>query len=305
MAFQADKIWFNGELVDWDKAKIHVLSHVVHYGSGVFEGLRLYKVGSRSAVFRLKEHIRRLFMSAKIYRMLPKFSEAEINKATLEILRVNKLPSAYIRPLIFRGFKELGLSPLHCPVDVVIAAWTWGTYRGEAGLKNGISACTSSWFRPAPNTLPNLAKGCGNYLSSQLIKMEALERGFDEGIALDVRGNLAEGSGENLFVVKDGTLYTPEDAGSILPGITRDAILTLAKELGIPVKQATLPREILYLADELFLCGTAAEVTPVSKIDSFTVANGAVGEITRALQSRFFSIVNGESEDTYNWLTYI
>ncbi|BBM89239.1 branched-chain-amino-acid aminotransferase [Spirochaetota bacterium] len=305
MGFRADKIWMDGNLVDWEASKIHVLSHVVHYGSGVFEGVRLYEVGDRSAVFRLHEHTRRLFESAKTYRMTIPYSETEINEAILETLRVNKLRHAYIRPLVYRGFGELGLSPKKCPVNVTIAAWNWGTYLGEVGLEKGIAVCVSTWNRPAPNTIPSLAKSCGNYINSQLIKMEAEERGFAEGIALDVDGRIAEGSGENLFLVRDNVVYTPTQSYSILPGITRSTVMTILKELGYTVREEALPREMLYYADEIFLTGTAAEVTPVVRVDSFKVGKGERGPITAAVQKRFFSILRGSSPDTHNWLTFL
>ncbi len=305
MAFKADKIWMDGKLVAWEAAKIHVLAHVVHYGSGVFEGVRLYRVGERSAIFRLQEHTRRLLQSARTYRMEPAYNAEQLNAAIVETLRVNHLKSAYIRPLIYRGYEQLGLNPKSCPTNVMIAAWEWGTYLGEEGLEKGISACVSTWHRPAPNTTPSLAKSCGNYINSQLIKMEAEERGFAEGIALDVNGTLAEGSGENLFLVRDGEVFTPGLSSSILTGITRHTVMTFLKELKIPVREESIPREMLYYADEIFLTGTAAEITPVTQVDSFKIGTGKRGPITKTIQDKYFSLLDGSAEDTHGWLTFI
>lgn len=300
------KIWFNGELKEHDEAKVHVLSHVLHYGSGCFEGIRFYRLkNGKSAVFRLKEHIDRLFDSCKIYNMEIPYTKEEILDGVLETLKVNNLKSGYIRPLIFRGYNQLGVNPLGNPVETMIAAWEWGAYLGEDGLKNGIKVCVSSWRRPAPNTLPALAKASGNYLSSQLIKMEALELGFEEGLALDYFGNISEGSGENIFLVKNGELLTPPMASSSLAGITRDVVINIAKDLGIIVKYETLPREFLYMADEIFLTGTAAEITPVSSVDNKKVGCGSRGEITKKIQEEFFKIVEGENEKYKKWLTIV
>ncbi|WP_418966186.1 branched-chain amino acid transaminase [Cetobacterium sp.] len=300
------KIWFNGELKEHDEAKVHVLSHVLHYGSGCFEGIRFYRLkNGKSAVFRLKEHIDRLFDSCKIYNMEIPYTKEEILDGVLETLKVNNLKSGYIRPLIFRGYNQLGVNPLGNPVETMIAAWEWGAYLGEDGLKNGIKVCVSSWRRPAPNTLPALAKASGNYLSSQLIKMEALELGFEEGLALDYFGNISEGSGENIFLVKNGELLTPPMASSSLAGITRDVVVNIAKDLGITVKYETLPREFLYMADEIFLTGTAAEITPVSSVDNKKVGCGSRGEITKKIQEEFFKIVEGENEKYKKWLTIV
>lgn len=300
------KIWFNGELKEHDEAKVHVLSHVLHYGSGCFEGIRFYRLkNGKSAVFRLKEHIDRLFDSCKIYNMEIPYTKEEILDGVLETLKVNNLKSGYIRPLIFRGYNQLGVNPLGNPVETMIAAWEWGAYLGEDGLKNGIKVCVSSWRRPAPNTLPALAKASGNYLSSQLIKIEALELGFEEGLALDYFGNISEGSGENIFLVKNGELLTPPMASSSLAGITRDVVVNIAKDLGITVKYETLPREFLYMADEIFLTGTAAEITPVSSVDNKKVGCGSRGEITKKIQEEFFKIVEGENEKYKKWLTIV
>ena len=303
---ETGRIWFNGELKEHDDAKVHVLSHVLHYGSGCFEGIRLYKLkNGKSAVFRLKEHIDRLYDSCKIYKMEVPYTKDEFIKGILDTIKTNKLEAGYIRPLIFRGYNQLGVNPTCNPVEVIIAAWKWGAYLGEEGLKNGIKVCVSSWRRPAPNTLPALAKASGNYLSSQLIKMEALDMGFEEGLALDYFGNISEGSGENIFLVKNGELLTPPMASSSLAGITRDVVVKIAKDLGSVVKYETLPREFLYLADEIFLTGTAAEITPVSSVDNIKVGCGSRGEITKKIQEEFFKIVEGENEKYREWLTIV
>ena len=303
---ETGKIWFNGELKEHDDAKVHVLSHVLHYGSGCFEGIRLYKLkNGKSAVFRLKEHVDRLYDSCKIYKMEVPYTKNEFIKGVLDTIKINKLESGYIRPLIFRGYNQLGVNPTCNPVEAIIAAWKWGAYLGEEGLKNGIKVCVSSWRRPAPNTLPALAKASGNYLSSQLIKMEALDMGFEEGLALDYFGNISEGSGENIFLVKNGELLTPPMASSSLAGITRDVVVKIAKDLGLVVKYETLPREFLYLADEIFLTGTAAEITPVSSVDNIKVGCGSRGEITKKIQEEFFKIVEGENEKYREWLTIV
>lgn len=303
---ETGRIWFNGELKEHDDAKVHVLSHVLHYGSGCFEGIRLYKLkNGKSAVFRLKEHIDRLYDSCKIYKMEIPYTKDEFIKGVLDTIKINKLEAGYIRPLIFRGYNQLGVNPMCNPVESIIAAWKWGAYLGEEGLKNGIKVCVSSWRRPAPNTLPALAKASGNYLSSQLIKMEALDMGFEEGLALDYFGNISEGSGENIFLIKNGELLTPPMASSSLAGITRDVVVKIAKDLGLVVKYETLPREFLYLADEIFLTGTAAEITPVSSVDNIKVGCGSRGEITKKIQEEFFKIVEGENEKYREWLTIV
>ncbi|WP_047395107.1 branched-chain amino acid transaminase [Cetobacterium sp. ZOR0034] len=300
------KIWFNGEFKEHDDAKVHVLSHVLHYGSGCFEGIRLYQLkDGKTAIFRLQEHIDRLYDSCKIYRMEVPYTKEEFLKAVVDTIKINNLKSGYIRPLVFRGYNQLGVNPAVCPVETIIAAWEWGAYLGEDGLQNGIKVCVSSWRRPAPNTLPALAKASGNYLSSQLIKMEALENGFEEGLALDYLGNISEGSGENIFLVKNGELLTPPVASSSLAGITRDVVVKLATDLGLVVKYETLPREFLYLADEIFLTGTAAEITPVSNVDNIKVGNGSRGKITKLIQEEFFKLVGGENEKYKSWLTTI
>lgn len=298
-----DKIWCNGNFIAWDDARIHVLSHVIHYGSSVFEGVRCYETTSGPAIFRLAEHTRRLVESAKIYRMNLPFSAQEVSDATLELVRVNGLRSCYIRPVVLRGYGEIGVNPAKNPVDVYIACWEWGKYLGDEAINHGVDVCISSWTRPAPNTLPTLAKAGGNYLNSQLVKMEALADGYAEGIVLDVNGHISEGSGENIFVVRDNKLYTTPLTSSILQGITRDSIMTIARDLGYEVVESTLPREFLYVADEVFFTGTAAEVTPVRSVDRIPVGNGDRGPVTAAIQKEFFALVNGEKPDRHGWLS--
>lgn len=302
---KCDKIWFNGQLVDWDDAKIHVLSHVIHYGSSVFEGIRCYQTAKGSAVFRLDEHVNRLFDSAKIYRMEIPYTQAEISEAILETIRVNQLAACYIRPVVFRGYDNLGVDPMECPVDVVIAVWEWGEYLGEAALKNGVSVCTSSWNRMAPNTFPALAKAGGNYLNSQLVRIEANMNGYDEGIVLGTDGLVSEGSGENLFVIKKGSIYTPASNFAILPGVTRHTAITLIRDLGMRVEQRGIPREFLYIADEVFFTGTAAEITPIRAIDQVPIGCGKCGPITAQIQKGFFAVVRVEVEDRHGWLTFV
>ncbi|BAW30790.1 MAG TPA: branched-chain-amino-acid transaminase [Methanothermobacter sp.] len=299
------KIWFNSQFVDWDKAKVHVLSHVIHYGSSVFEGIRCYKNREGSAIFRLEDHIRRLFDSAKIYMMEIPYSEEEICEAVVETVKINKLKECYIRPVVFRGYNELGVNPLNCPVEVVIAAWEWGSYLGQKALEEGVDVGVSTWRRMAPNTLPNMAKAGGNYLNSQLVKMEAIKHGYDEGIMLDYDGMVSEGSGENIFIIKDGELYTPPVSSSLLPGITRDSVIRLAKEMGIGVREERIPREMLYLADELFFTGTAAEITPIRSVDGIKIGDGRRGPLTEKLQESFFKILRAEVDDRFEWLRYI
>ncbi|WP_335978690.1 branched-chain amino acid transaminase [Fusobacterium polymorphum] len=299
-----EKIWMNGKLVGHDDANIHILSHVVHYGSSVFEGIRIYKTENGPAIFRLREHVKRLFDSAKVYRMDIPYSIEEIKQAIIETVKANKLEQGYIRPIAYRGYFELGVTPTRCPVDVAIAAWAWGAYLGEEALNKGIRVQVSSWRRPALNTLPSLAKAGGNYLSSQLIRLEALNNGYEEGIALDYLGNISEGSGENLFVVLNGKLITPNLASSALGGITKDTVIQLAKKLGYEVVEQAIPRELLYICDELFLTGTAAEVTPVYSVDNIVVGNGDK-TITKALQKEFFDLAHGRHELSEKYLTYM
>jgi branched-chain amino acid aminotransferase len=306
MAFPAsEKIWMNGSLVPWDEAKIHIGSHVIHYASAVFEGLRCYSTPEGSAVFRLDAHTERLYDSARIYRMDVPYSMEELNQALVETIVANRLDACYIRPIIYRGYGQLGVNPFPCPVDVSIMVWEWGRYLGTEALEKGVDVCVSSWTRIAPNTLPAMAKTAANYMNSQLIKMEAIKEGYAEGIALDSQGYLSEGSGENLFLVKKGTLYTPPLVASVLPGITRDTVLTLARRIGVPVVQQMLPREMLYVSDEVFLTGTAAEITPVRSVDKVQVGRGVRGPVTEALQKAFFDVLECRVPDEYGWLTFV
>src|SRR5918993_12135 len=304
MAFsETGKIWMNGKLVDWKDATVHVASHVIHYGSGVFEGIRAYDSKGGAHVFRLPEHMRRLADSCRVYRMEPPYSTSELSDALLETIRVNGYKSCYIRPLIYRGYGQLGVNPMPCPVDVSILVWEWDTPLGEDALARGVDVGVSSWTRIAPNTFPALAKSIANYANSGLIKMQATVDGYAEGIALDESGLLSEGSGQNLFLVRDNIIYTPSIASSVLQGITRDTVLTLTRDLGFEVREQLLPREFLYMADEAFFCGTAVEITPIRSIDKIVVGNGRRGPITAALQDRFFAVIRGDHPDVHNWLT--
>ena len=296
-------IWFNGEMVEWDRAQVHVMTHALHYGSSVFEGIRAYDTPSGPAIFRLKEHIQRLFDSAKIYWMQMPFDKAAIEQACCDIVTKNDMKSAYLRPLAFIGNVGLGVLPKSDAVEVMIGALPWGAYLGEEALSQGVDVMVSSWSRLAPNTIPTGAKAGGNYLSSQLIAREARRNGYVEGIALDTNGYISEGSGENLFIVKNGVLYTSPATSGILPGITRDTIMTLARELGYTVREESLQREALYLADEIFMCGTAAEITPVRSVDRMQIGEGRRGPITESIQKSFFGLFNGETEDKWGWLT--
>ena len=304
MLTPTEKIWHNGRFIRWDEATIHVLSHVVSYGSSVFEGIRCYSTPAGPAIFRLREHVRRMIDSAKIYRMENLgFSPDQLAEAMLELVRVNHMDACYIRPIVLRGYGEVGVNPLRNPIDIYIACWEWGQYLGEEALAEGVDVCVSSWTRLAPNTLPALAKAGANYMNSQLIKMEALTNGYSEGIALDSAGHVSEGSGENIFVVRDGRIHTPPLGASVLPGITRDAILTLARDLGIPLVETIVPREMLYIADEVFFSGTAAEITPIRSIDRIPVGKGRRGPVAERLQKEFFGIVNGATPDRHAWLS--
>lgn len=298
-------IWMNGTLVEWKDATIHIASHVIHYGSGVFEGARCYATPKGSACFRLDEHLVRLQRSAKIYRMEYPLDLAGWRDAVLGTIRANELKACYIRPLIYRGYETLGVNPLGNPVDAAILLWEWGAYLGQEALELGADVKISTWARMAPNTFPAMAKATANYANSALIKMEALTEGYSEGIALDVSGNVSEGSGQNVFVVRDGTIYTPPLAASILNGITRDSIITLARDRGYTVVEADMPRESLYIADEAFFVGTAAEVTPIRSVDRIVVGAGRRGPVTETLQHAFFQVINGEVPDTHGWLTYV
>ncbi|MEO0185784.1 MAG: branched-chain amino acid transaminase [candidate division WOR-3 bacterium] len=302
---KSEYIWMDGNFVKWDDAKIHILSHVIHYGTGVFEGLRCYETQKGSMIFRLKEHTERLFNSAKIYRMEIPFTQNQINNVIIELVQKNGLKSAYVRPIAYRGYNELGVNPFPCPVCVAIATLQWGKYLGADALENGIDVMVSSWNRMAPNTFPAMAKCSANYMNSQLIKMEAIVYGFVEGIALDNTGYVSEGSGENIFAVKNGVVYTPPLHACILPGITRNTVIQLCKDLGIPLVQEMLNREFLYLADEVFFTGSAAEVTPIRSIDKITIGEGKAGPITKKLQKYFFDIIEGRIEDKHGWLTKV
>ncbi|MFK7846373.1 MAG: branched-chain amino acid transaminase [Rhodothermales bacterium] len=295
-------IWFNGKLVPNGDAKIHVLSHVVHYGSSVFEGIRCYATEQGSGVFRLREHLGRLFDSAKIYRMEIPYTLEELEAATLQTIAESGLKSCYIRPVVFRGTGSMGVNPLNNTVDTVIAVWEWGAYLGPEALEQGVDVEVASWNRMAPNTFPALAKAGGNYLNASLVKMDAVLKGYNEGIMLNTQGYVGEGSGENLFLVKDNEIYTAPSSLSILPGITRDSIMTIAREFGYTIKEQLIPREALYLADELFFTGTAAEVTPVRTVDHHTIGSGSRGPITEKLQSAFFDVVKN-GNDKHDWLT--
>jgi branched-chain amino acid aminotransferase len=295
-------IWMNGELVPWESATVHVMSHALHYGSSVFEGIRAYSTPAGPAIFRLQPHLRRLLDSAKIYRMEIPYTVEQLSAACRAVVADNGLASAYLRPLAWRGYGSIGVNPLAAPVETMVAAIEWGAYLGEEALEQGVDVCVSSWTRLAPNTMPSMAKAGGNYLSSQLIVMEAARHGYAEGIALDVNGMLSEGSGENLFIIRDNVIFTPPVTAAILPGITRDSVLTLAREAGYEIREQNLPREALYVADELFFTGTAAEVSPIRSVDGITIGAGKRGPITTVLQQAFFGLFSGETEDKWGWL---
>jgi branched-chain amino acid aminotransferase len=298
-----EKIWHNGHFIKWSDATIHVLAHVTSYGSSVFEGLRCYATPHGPVIFRLREHMRRLHDSAKIYRMEIGHPIEELCAAAVELVSLNKVESCYIRPLIIRGYGGMGVYAKECPIETYLACWEWGKYMGDAALDQGVDVCVSSWTRLAPNTLPAMSKAGANYMNSQLIRMEAAINGYAEGIALDAAGYVSEGSGENIFVVRDGKLHTPPLGASVLPGITRDSVIQLAHGLGIPVVESLVPREMLYIADEVFFTGTAAELTPVRSVDRITVGAGKRGPITEKLQKEFFAIVEGHKPDRHGWLT--
>ncbi len=298
-------VWMNGRLVPWTEAHIHIGSHVVHYGSSIFEGFRAYRNPRGTAVFRLDAHIRRLFNSCKIYRMEIPFSPEDLARAVLETIRANGLTSCYVRPIVYRGYGTLGVDPFPNPVDCAILVWEWGQYLGDAALESGVDVKISTWTRMAANTFPALAKSGANYMNSQLIKMEAKLEGYAEGIALNTRGHVSEGSGENIFLVQDGRLITPPLSSAVLPGITRDCVMTLARGLGLPVAEDTVPREMLYVADEVFMTGSAAEITPVRSVDRILVGSGRRGPWTKKLQEAFFDVVEGRRPDEHRWLTYV
>ena len=298
-------IWFNGALVPWASATVHVMTHALHYGSSVFEGMRCYETPSGPALFRAPEHLRRLRASARLYRMTLPLDEAGLLEVCREVVRANGLANAYLRPLAWRGVGSLTLNATKHPVEMMIAALPWGAYLGEAALEVGVDVGISSWTRPAPNTVPTGAKAGGNYVSSQLIAMEAERLGYAEGIALDTSGTVSEGSGENIFLVRDGVLITPPAGSSILPGITRDTVLTLARDNGLTTREERVPREAMYAADEVFFTGTAAEVTPVRSVDGLVIGNGKRGPVTTLLQRQFFATVRGERPDSHGWLTMV
>jgi branched-chain amino acid aminotransferase len=302
---KSDKIWMNGQYVAWDDAKVHVLSHAMHYGSSVFEGIRAYNTKQGTAIFRLGEHIERLAYSAKIYRMKMPYSAEQLERACIETVSINNLSECYIRPLVYRGYSHVGVNPVGTPIDVMIAAYPWGKYLGDDALTKGVSVKIGSWARMAPNTLPAMAKAGGNYLNSQLLKLEAVEDGYAEAIALDTNGYISEGSGENLFLVFKGELITPPMHNSILAGITRASVLQLARELGYSVREMVIPREMMYVCDEAFFSGTAVEVTPITSCDHVLVGNGEVGPVTKAIQQAFFGIVKGDLPDRHGWLTKV
>ena len=298
-----EHVWHNGKFIPWREATIHVSTHALHYASCLFEGIRCYDTPHGPAIFRLKEHTDRLVNSAKIYRMELPYTREQLEQAMVELVRLNNVKHCYLRPVAFRGEGEMGVNPLKNPIEVYILAWAWGKYLGDEALRNGVDVCVSSWHRFAPNTLPAMAKAASNYMNSQLIKMEALTNGYTEGISLDTNGYVSEGSGENIFVVRDGRIYTPPMSASVLPGITRDSVVTLALEMGYALSEQNISRELLYIADEVFFTGTAAEITPIRSVDRIVVGKGQPGPVTRALQDRFLQIVQGHADDKYGWLT--
>ena len=304
MSFEeVKKVWMNGRLIDFADAKIHVFTHAIHYGSGLFEGIRCYVTKSGPAIFRLNEHLRRLYDSAKIYRMEIPYSVEDFKQACIDIVRANEFEDCYLRPLVYRGFHSLGVFPGSCPVDVMIGAWKWGKYLGAEAIENGVDVRVSSWNRMAPNTFPALAKATANYMNSILIRQEAAIDGYVEGIALDVNGYVSEGSGENIFLVRDNRILTPPLGASVLAGITRDTIIRLARDLGFEVCETLIPREALYVADEVFFTGTAAEVSPVRSIDRVKIGVGKRGPVTERIQKEYFAYIGGDVPDRYKWLT--
>jgi branched-chain amino acid aminotransferase len=300
----AKKVWHNGKLIDWDEAQIHVMSHVVNYASALFEGIRCYATMRGPAVFRLREHLERLRDSCHIYRMDPGYSVAELVAACVEVVRANEFQECYLRPLVFRGYGSFGVNPLPNPIEVYIASWVWPKYLGEESIEQGVDVCVASWARMPANTLPATAKAAANYMNSQLIKMEAISNGFAEGIALDTQGLVSEGSGENIFLVRDGCLHTPPLSSAVLPGITRDSVIEIARGLGYEVKESAIPRAALYIADEVFFTGTAAEITPIRSIDRIQIGQGVRGPVTAAIQKEFYDITSGRKEAPGDWLTF-
>ena len=300
----AKKIWHNGKMIDWNDANVHVMSHVIHYASSVFEGIRCYATPKGPAIFRLREHMERLRNSAYVFRMELDYSVDDLVNACVETVRVNEFQECYLRPIVLRGYGPFGVNPLGNPLEIYIASWVWGKYLGAEAVEQGVDVCISSWARMSANTLPATAKSAANYLNSQLIKMDAITNGYSEGIALDGQGNVSEGSGENIFIIKDGVLYTPPLSSAVLPGITRDSVMQLAKLLGYEVREQVMPRAALYIADEIFFTGTAVEVTPVRSIDRIKIGSGSRGPITAAIQKEFFAVTAGEKEAPGNWLTF-
>ena len=306
MAIQAtEKIWHNGKLIPWNDAQIHVMSHVINYGSSVFEGIRCYSHADGPAIFRLREHMQRLLDSAKIYRIEPDCSLDQLCQAACDLVGANGVWPCYLRPIIMRGYGEAGVNPFNSPTEIYMVNYPWGKYLGKGDVSEGVDVCVSSWSRIAPNTMPAMSKAGANYMNSQLIKMEAIVNGYVEGIALDVNGYVSEASGANIFVVRKGKLLTPPLGNSVLPGITRDAIITLAQDIGIELIEQMIPREMLYISDEVFFCGTASEITPIKSIDKININHQKTGPVTLALQREFFGIVQGKEKDRHNWFTRV
>ncbi len=301
----SDWIWYEGEFIPWADARVHLLSLAVQFGSSVFEGIRCYETPDGPAIFRLDDHLRRLAESCKIYRMKPGFPQEDLKAACVELVRKNGHAECYLRPMVLRGYGSAGLNPAASPVETYLASWPWGAYLGEEALEQGVDVGVSSWMRPHPNTFPVASKSAGHYNNAQLIKMEALANGYAEAIVLGPGGLVSEGSGQNVFLVRKGELFTPSIDGTFLAGITRDSVLVLAREMGIPVREEPIPREALYTADELFFTGTATEVTPIRSVDRITVGSGRAGPLTRALQERFLDAVRGRLPDPYGWLTRV
>ena len=299
---RTDWIWNDGTFVPWDDARIHVMTHALHYGSSIFEGIRFYETPDGPAVMRLRDHIRRFYTSCRIYNMEPAYSPDELSEACMELIRRNGISEGYLRPLAFRGVGALGLNPKPSPIQTLLICWPWGRYLGAEALDQGVDACVSSWSRPAPNTHPSLAKAGGNYINSQLIKMEALANGFSEAIALGPGGTVSEGSGQNIFLVVEGELLTPALDGTLLAGITRNCVLRMARDMGMTVKECTIPREMLYQAEEIFFAGTASEITPVRSVDRIPVGDGGCGPVTRRLQEAYLAVARGIEPDPYGWL---
>jgi branched-chain amino acid aminotransferase len=302
---EAEWIWHNGAFIHWDDARVHILSLAVQFGSSIFEGIRCYKTSEGPAIFRLEEHLRRLEDSCRVYRIESGYGREEMTAACVTVVEKNRLEDCYLRPMVLRGYGAAGMNPVGSPVETYVAAWPWGAYLGDDALEQGVAVCVSSWQRPAPNTFPSAVKAAGHYNNAQLIKMEAVANGYIEAIALGPSGIVSEGSGQNLFLVRDGVLITPAIDGTSLVGITRDAIMTLAREMGIEVREQSVPREMLYAADEMFFTGTASEVTPIRSVDKIEIGSGRCGELTHALQQRFLQTVRGEVPDTHNWLTHV